>query len=1602
MIRKAPLERDTIHSREYKLTRSSTRARIGLLASLVLVAVLSCAAVASGTQPYETYETAVAGSSPVAQFRFDDPTGSTTLEDSIGSHTYTATNTGISLGGGGPFGGSKAGSFGGSAYATLPSDPLSGAKEFSFEGWIYWTGSSSYGEPIFDFGSSSSNHMYLTPSAVSSSHKMLFEIHPSSGSALQVTAPKPKASAWEYLAVTETSSGTITVYANGEVTGEAKGATVSPASLSSSPSDYLGKPLITGEPSFTGSLSNVAFYTKALSQEQVRDHYFSAEFPVNTSPPTIAGTAKEGNTLKAKEGTWIGLPATKVSYVWQRCTGAGVCPTVVGEGSTYVVQSGDVGDTLRVLVKEENEAGKGEATSIQTETVAGVPPKNTELPVITGETKDGKVLTATEGKWSGTPATEYKYQWEHCLTECHAIPGATKASYRATSEEITETLRVTVTDKNPAGNASATSEKSAAISVGPPVNVETEPPTISGEAREGQMLSANAGAWAGTGSGTFSYSYRWEDCSPKCEPTGATGSTYTLVSSDVGHTVQVVVIAKGTDGTGEATSQTTTIVAGNPPKYVESPKIEGEAREGQTLTATTGVWSGTGPFSYEYHWEVCDSLGVSCITEGTGATYHLNATNVGGTLRVAVTAKGAVEPSASATSEATSVVKGNAPKNIGLPAIKGEAVEGRTLEASEGEWEGTPTIKVTSYNWLYCKAGECNPIPGASGPEATTYKLTAAYIGDTIAVEVAVENSIGSNSAAALPTAVVKGNAPKNIGLPAIKGEAVEGRTLEASEGEWEGTPTITYSFLWKSCRAAECKEATGATYVLTKADVGDTVTVRVTASNLAGEESATSNPTAPVEAIGHAAIAWGENYYGGVGQFYKSEQEDAPLGIEGLEEISTASDGGSVTLALQSNGKLMSWGVNQHGELGDNGYKANWELGKNHVEVQLTGTTAISASNEHAMAIAGPEAKVYAWGSNQYAEQGDGLGGVGDAHVPTLVEVEGSEGHRESLKGVKAIAASGSGSDYAVMDNGTVRAWGENKWGELSAEGWPTKCKGAKECEEAHGAEAQQYLCDTETGEELCLKTPKFVVNEKSEKLTGVKEVVAGRETAYALLEGSGHEGEVVSWGGNGSGQLGQPKVKARIGSRFHPPAPVMIEEGGKEVVLKGVKQLSTYWDHVLAVKENGEVIGWGDNGRGELGETTHTEGCGEGEEALCSKIARPIKGLPIGTSGHVEAEAVAAGTEYSLALIGHKVYAWGKNANGELAIGTWKTSEHCITKHEEEKFEQKEREDEENKKLTEEEKKAKIKALEKEEEKKGACSRVPLPVKNRGTETEAGETEAGSTLEHVSAIAAGKNHALALLEPGVKAPAPLVQAKSVDTMGKLGISLEWTPKVSRVQYRLFDYPGEDGAEEGGEEHEEGGCGGEGEPECEESKEGDIGGEGPPQKVASPKIGFGGHREDAFREGQTLRVNEGIWTGSGPLEYKFQWERCSLTDICEAAAPAKECTESKTAECDTYKVVHADARHTLQVTVTASNEYGGHLNALPQTSPPTSIVKAGTEEERLPQSTSVNVTGQHEVLIDEIEEGKTNVPLEEKVPYEADLILGNGNTFRTVITPTP
>ncbi len=114
-------------------------------------------------------------------------------------------------------------------------------------------------------------------------------------------------------------------------------------------------------------------------------------------------------------------------------------------------------------------------------------------------------------------------------------------------------------------------EGKAASEEGPPVNVASEPPTITlaGEPVEAQTLvtgekvDAEPGGWSGARPMTFEY--QWQRCNAQGESCSniesATRPHYTLAAGDVGSTVRVLVTANGAEATrGTASSQPTEVV----------------------------------------------------------------------------------------------------------------------------------------------------------------------------------------------------------------------------------------------------------------------------------------------------------------------------------------------------------------------------------------------------------------------------------------------------------------------------------------------------------------------------------------------------------------------------------------------------------------------------------------------------------------------------------------------------------------------------------------------------------------------------------------------------------------------------------------------------------------------------------------------------------------------------------------------------------------------------------------------------------------------------------------------------------------------------------
>lgn len=297
------------------------------------------------------------------------------------------------------------------------------------------------------------------------------------------------------------------------------------------------------------------------------------------------------------------------------------------------------------------------------------------------------------------------------------------------------------------------------------------------------------------------------------------------------------------------------------------------------------------------------------------------------------------------------------------------------------------------------------------------------------------------------------------------------------------------------------------------------------------------------------------------------------------LEPTATSVSAGSgSSYAVFDDGSIMVWG-DPRGWLRDADF--DWTIPFPVFEV--SDVEAISASDSHVLALL-EDGSVTAWGSGNSGQLGDG-------------SMEWSRDGPTTVVGIDNATAVSAGSQrsFAVLNDGTVVAWGYNDYG---------------------------GLCDGTTDRQ---DTPVQVVG-----LRKVQDVSAGFGFFLALLD----DGTVMACGRNDRGQLGNGTYEDRT-----VPEPV---DG-----LRNVVAISAGDDHSLALLEDGSVMAWGSGNHGQLG---------DGSTAW-------NKNLPILVDGLDNVRDVAAGDGRSFALLANgEVRAWGWNASATLGVGDDTTEDSLI----------------------------------------------------------------------------------------------------------------------------------------------------------------------------------------------------------------------------------------------------------------------------------------------------------------------------------------------------
>ncbi len=350
--------------------------------------------------------------------------------------------------------------------------------------------------------------------------------------------------------------------------------------------------------------------------------------------------------------------------------------------------------------------------------------------------------------------------------------------------------------------------------------------------------------------------------------------------------------------------------------------------------------------------------------------------------------------------------------------------------------------------------------------------------------------------------------------------------------------------------------------------------------------------------ASGATAVGWGYNEYGEVGNGTTTTTGcdciSTPVPVSGLSEATQIAGGEYHGLAVTSDGTAKSWGYNYYGELGNGTTSSRTTPGP---VSGLSNVVAVAGGAYHSLALLS-NGTVMAWGYNEYGQLGRGVvsgpeecEGYGCSKVPVAVP---------GIANAVAVAA-GYYTSYALLSNGTVMAWGNDRNGQMGDGGFTEGCE--------------------------CRSIPIQVPG-----VASAIAVSAGEETATALIS----NGSVMAWGKNSYGQSGNGTTNT---TGCECSAPVTVSG------ITTATGIASGAEFNLARLADGTVKGWGINYDSQLATETAPEDCSGYD---CAKTPIQLNGL-----GNIQ--SLAAFGYAGIALVGDgTARTWGYAYYGELGNGT------------------------------------------------------------------------------------------------------------------------------------------------------------------------------------------------------------------------------------------------------------------------------------------------------------------------------------------------------------
>ena len=194
--------------------------------------------------------------------------------------------------------------------------------------------------------------------------------------------------------------------------------------------------------------------------------------PQNTSPPSISGTAAQGDTLTESHGSWTNNPRT-YRYRWEKCDSSGSrCSVIAGARKPkYTLRSRDAGHTIRVQEIAINPSGVEQAGEVRGYTRRlACSPLEQAPPLISGNATEGQALAETHRTLDQLPDQLHLpvATLRHLRHELFGDPRCDGEQYTLAAADVGHTIRVQETASN--GRPSTAPATSAPTAAGQPAS----------------------------------------------------------------------------------------------------------------------------------------------------------------------------------------------------------------------------------------------------------------------------------------------------------------------------------------------------------------------------------------------------------------------------------------------------------------------------------------------------------------------------------------------------------------------------------------------------------------------------------------------------------------------------------------------------------------------------------------------------------------------------------------------------------------------------------------------------------------------------------------------------------------------------------------------------------------------------------------------------------------------------------------------------------------------------------------------------------------------------------------------------------------------------